>query len=388
MNILQLVHTSVEFEPATFALGRILAAKNHNVWCLGYQKPGLPITEELCPRYRLIRLYRGTWSYFPRLLRAFARFTSYAARVLRTATSLKPDVIIAYGYDVLPLALTLGVNKRHIIYYCTEYSERPTLRDFATGWGFAKFIEPHCVKKVPKVISVEHNRARLQAQQWRRNVDHIILNAPLNADLTSHLALKAISTLADRLRLVYAGSISQRNCLESLMSAVARVPTVTLDIFGPIDPAYYNHFETLLATYSHQTNYRGCVHYDDLPTTLMQYDAGVCLYDKATANTLYASPAKLIEYMRSGLLVITTNQEMPTEVVTTAQCGYVVDSPEPDPLARLLLYLSQSPAEVMQKRRNALMAFIHTYSYQVQSQALVNWIERTDLQCQDTLSLL
>lgn len=379
MRIIQLVHTSIQFEPPVFALGKTLAQRGHEVICIGYWQPGLPLEQDEVPGYKLIRIRRGDFQQLPRFFRGAIRLARYWSGVYRIAHLFKPDVIIPFGYDVLPITHLITPSRNRIIYYCTEYAPKPKLQQYMTGWGFLKLAEKWFVRNSGKLVSVESNRAVLQEQEWDRSVDYIILNAPPFDEEMERYAISKILLKENSIRLVYAGSISARNCLVELMAAVQEMPGTSLDIYGRVVSEYSELFHADLQRYckisGNRIQYHGAVAYKDLMQLLTHYDVGVSFYDGKDTNTLYASPAKLFEYMRAGLALLSTCQPTPARIIGESASGLLVDITKPGQLLNILGNLLQQPELLRQMRHNAINSFHQRYAYEQQAKALVDYIE-------------
>ncbi|MBZ5618124.1 MAG: glycosyltransferase [Acidobacteriia bacterium] len=377
MKVLFLVHTPVDSEPVVFSLGRALTQLGDQVLCVGYSNNGLAPKSLPQQGFEIVRVLRGNWGFLPRPLRGAVRLSRYWCSAAALARDYDPDAVVSFGYDVLPLAHRLSSPACAHVYYCTEYSPTPTLRDYYTGFGVLKRFEKHFILEMDYVVSVEPNRAAVQAREWKRNVDCVILNAPLFNDALDRHARACLSG-GGPLRLVYAGGVAPRNCLPQLFQAIATRPTVTLDIYGWIQPSYRKEFLKLLDQWTRASGNRIALHpqvaYQDLPHTLAAYDAGVCLYDAAHPNTAWASPAKLFEYMRSGLAVLTTDQPTPKQVVERSDAGVVIPAADLRLIEQALDELTSQPQRLLGMRRNALKFFRSDYCYQRQSAPLLEWM--------------
>jgi glycosyltransferase involved in cell wall biosynthesis len=382
MRILQLVHTALQFEPPIFAMGRLLAAEGHEVACLGYLNPGLAPEEEAAPGYRLVRIARGDRAFLPRFLRGGLRYAAYRRGVLDFAARFSPDLVIPTNYDGLPVAVEIArASGCRLAYYCTEYSPPPGWREYLTGWGFLKRRERRLVAFADRVCSVEANRAALQASDWGRAVDDVVLNAPpfdAPVDAAAAAAVEGRDPADRTLRMVYAGSIGRRNCLEPLVDAVCALPGVRLDLCGRVVPEYREAFESLMrraAGADDRIRYHGEIPYARLAGFLVEHDVGVTLYDGSHVNTRLASPAKLFQYLQAGLGVLTSDQPTPASIVSEGRLGVVADPARPGALREAVAALADAPFEGMRAmRRNALEAFRTRYTYERQVAPFMGWI--------------
>jgi glycosyltransferase involved in cell wall biosynthesis len=367
----------MQFEPPIFALGKLLGSLQHEVVCLGYHTAGLPSTEVVSPNYTIHRFPRREFCSLPRLIRGGLRLLQFWRDIYQFGRQFKPHCVISYSYETLPAALRIP-RAGDLVYYCAEYSPGPCSRDYAIGWGFLKLLEPTCVRHCDHVISVEPDRAKLQEAQWRRRVDHVILNAPdFDPDIETR-ALAAVRSRSGHARFVMAGTISKRACVEPLIESALLCESVSLDLYGRLEPSYADHFNQLIQSLptiaGRRIRYHGPVPYHQLGTALLEYDVGICAYDDCSPNTALASPAKLFEYMRSGLAVVATAQPTPSRVVTTSCCGFVVPPTTLDGLPAIMRRLDRNHSELITLRANALRAFREKFAFSAQAGPLVSEI--------------
>lgn len=379
MRVLQLAQTPLQFDPPVFALGNTLAKQGHEVICVGYWLPGLNRNEQLAPNYNLVRVPRGDYNWLPRILRGLVRYSRYWRAVAGIVSGFRPDLLIPTNYDVLPIATRTAPKGSKLLYYCTEYTPSPRVKNYLTGWGFAKRFEPHFVRQVHQVVSVESNRARLQAEDWGRPVDHVILNAPVLDESVTETALTAIAKREGPVRLVYAGTIGTRTCIDALLSAITELSfTVHLDLYGRVQNGFESILQAKLDILAKQpgkvVRYLGILPYELLPERLSEYDIGISFYDGNDINSHLASPAKLLEYLRAGLLILTTDQPTPKHIIGENQLGYVVKEVVADEIEPFLRELHDDPSKVSQMRQRALDLFQTDYTYERQSASLIDWI--------------
>jgi glycosyltransferase involved in cell wall biosynthesis len=379
MRIIQLANTSLQFEPPIFSLGKILASQGNEVYCLGYQIKGLLHEEKIAENYKLIRFNRGDWKNLPRFFRGGIRHLIYSLNVRKFIKKLSPDVIIAYAYDVLPLAVILAQKKTRVIYYCTEYSPLPSSKDLIIGWGVLKLMERHFIKYVNKLIAVEPNRARLHEEQWGKKIDWVILNAPLlhNEGIKENNS-KTINLNTDQLKIVYAGSIDQRNLLLEIIEALSQFPNVVLDIYGriikPYDDKFLNDINSTDFNPRGNFKYMGELPYRDLASALRNYDVGLISYDNSHPNTRYASPAKLFEYIRAGLSVISTDQPLSKDILEMYNIGSVFSADNPKEISQIIQEILEKPNRIQLQKRNSFLAFNNNLNYEKQAAPLIHWI--------------
>jgi glycosyltransferase involved in cell wall biosynthesis len=149
-----------------------------------------------------------------------------------------------------------------------------------------------------------------------------------------------------------------------------------------VDATFQEEWDSLLrgstAVSEQRVRYRQTLSYDVLKLALLDYDIGIVLYDDRHENTRLASPAKIFEYMRAGLAVLTTSQPTPAAIVQLACCGFVVTPPDLAELALELDALVHHPERLRRLRGNALDAFQKRYAYEEAAKPLVEFLEQSE----------
>lgn len=378
MRVLQLINSPLQYEPPVFSLGKLLSKKNNELICIGYWLPGLSYEELETQNYKKIRISRGDYYKLPRFFRGAIRYFRYYFAALTIAKRFNPDIVIAYGYEVLPLAWRIARSGDRIIYYCTEYSPPPTLKQYLIGWGLLKKLEKFYLQNVGTIISVEPNRATIQEKEWNRKIDFVILNTPLFDPELEKVAMSKILDEHRDIRFVYSGSISARNCLLDLVELLLDIPSISFDLYGRIFPEFQEEYEKKFRQIDLLTNgrikYCGTVDYKYLARTLIEYeyDIGVSFYQGQELNIQLASPAKIFEYMRAGLCILSTPQPTPKEVIMRSGAGILIDINNKGDLLQTILNLVNNTTTIRQMRLNALYAFHNYYNYEQQAKELLN----------------
>ncbi len=365
-------------DPPVFAAAQLLAHHAHEVLCVTYGGSGASRQEVLEPRLRVARVSRTATAALGRLPQRALRLGRYSRVAHSAARQFLPDLVIASSFEVLPLAAAIAGRGTTLGYYALEYIPKPTIAAIISGWGVFTLLERYVVRRADIVISVERSRALLQEREWGRKVDHVVLNAPIYDAAHDFEARAAIST-ADKLRCVFAGQISHRNCLAEVLTALEHNPDVSLDLFGPVAPSFSRRFSELLqsspAARCSRVRYCGIKPYLELKKTLTSYDVGLNLYDNSTTNSALAAPSKIAEYMRAGLATISTDQPTPSEMLRCSRSGYSVAAGSLSGLGEIFRTLVTSRELVRRLRLNALNAFQTVYAYDHQFLPVLRHLE-------------
>jgi glycosyltransferase involved in cell wall biosynthesis len=369
------VHTSGRFEPPVFALAERLQKDGLRVLVTSYRTMGARKWERLQGGARLLRLRRLGEERPTTVLTRALRWLSFLLQACGILARLSPRALVLFSYDLLPLAILGKSLTRGVVYYCTEHSTTASWATLRTGWGVLKAAERAGAAWADLVIAVEPQRAALLGDQIDRKVDFVVWNAPTFEARLEAQAERAIDHARDELRLVYAGSLAERNLLEPLAIAVTERPGASLALFGRVSPEYRSRLEQIIQACQERrpeaVTYRGELPYGELHRTLTGFDVGVVLYSTDTTNTALAAPAKLLDYMKAGLAVLTTGQPLPARIVGEAACGIVLKSADAQTLRAALATMQSDLSAVRQMRRNAVREFRLRWSSEIASAAFL-----------------
>ncbi|HEY8933869.1 MAG TPA: hypothetical protein VIM65_01555 [Cyclobacteriaceae bacterium] len=130
-----------------------------------------------------------------------------------------------------------------------------------------------------------------------------------------------VKEVSDKVRLVYVGSVSMESLFLSELGAwlATQNGKFTCDIYSK------NMDDKVLQFIQQQPpgliNFKGSIHYDNLPSLLPAYDVGLILYNgHYSTNFVYNAPNKLFEYLACGLDVWFSNtllSSYPYETINT-----------------------------------------------------------------------
>jgi glycosyltransferase involved in cell wall biosynthesis len=379
MKILLLNHGPLEATPVLRNLASFLQEQGHSVSVAAYvsQPPSRTVaTEAGVVEYAV---HRGGDRVPIRPLRGIVRLSRFGWAARKIVRETRPAVVVAFFFDSLALAHLLSGGNTRVVYYALEYSPRPGLRDFWTGWGFLKLLEGRLARRAGLLVSVEEGRAAKQAEDWRSATPMVVRNSPrLEPRVERAAELRLAAPAEPPVRLVYAGGVYENTMIAELVEAVGDTHGVSLDVYGPVRASYRERFDNALADADSRqggARYCGSLDYAELSMALTQYDVGVVLYrpgESIGVNYQLPAPSKLLEYMKSGLAVIATPQPFMQAVVEDTQAGWLVEGDVPAGLRTLLTALAADPGEVRARGERGLRAFSDRLSYDVGAQKLAD----------------
>jgi glycosyltransferase involved in cell wall biosynthesis len=187
---------------------------------------------------------------------------------------------------------------------------------------------------------------------------HVVLNVPPRtqrlAEQSDDCHSQGLNRRAEPLRLVFHGLANPNRGLGALIDvgrALHGQANLDLYLTGPA-----NHRRRLARAAAETTNVRVLdpVDFDEVPTMLAAYDAGIVFYDGGTFNLRHSMPSKFFEYLQAGLPVAIGPSPDMAAVLLRYDCGIVAEAFTPESLARALVATSQT--RFVELRQNALAA--------------------------------
>jgi glycosyltransferase involved in cell wall biosynthesis len=184
-------------------------------------------------------------------------------------------------------------------------------------------IENYCIRKSDYVISVGFSLAD-SAKEIRKD-DHVacIPNGVNNAFFNNRQKIQINDNL-----LVYLGSVEKWSGIDIAVAAmpliIKEIPNIKLMIIG--DGNYLDEVKKLCIKndITDHVIFTGKKSYSEVPGLLQKCKIGLAIYPP-TELMKYAFTLKIIEYMSSGLIVITTDVGDGATLIKDSWCGKIVD---------------------------------------------------------------
>lgn len=172
--------------------------------------------------------------------------------------------------------------------------------------------------------------------------------ADLNA---AHRMDKMTSRSADngRFEVIHVGLMAkERGSLEIIEAARAHLDNDTrFTLIGTITDMPNDDFRKMLSAGGLQERVRviDWLPYDDLTEQLVASHLGIVFFQSGSETNALGLPHKLFDYMAAGLpVLVSKHARYVSEIVTEAQCGIIVDSEDPEDIARAIRDLSKDRA--------------------------------------------
>jgi len=241
--------------------------------------------------------------------------------------------------------------------------------------------ERRVARKADLVIIPDPIRARYQAPYLRISDPMIIRNTSLLRAET-----REDSPLAERVRairaehpdavlLAHAGTISAGTRIPSLIDSAPNWPENVLCLLMGEAPDEIR--QRIEEDENARRHFRllGFHPYPDIQPALSEVDVGLAFYASDWINERYCAPAKLCEYFRAGIAVLTSSQETLKAVVDEQGVGMATDPDDPQRLASDITRMTVSLEALSEMGRRAHALHEADWNFEKQSEPLFEWLE-------------
>ena len=289
-------------------------------------------------------------------------------------------LVVAHDVDALPAAWPAArLSGKHLVYFAIElYAERPEV-PFP---GFWRALDRFFAKRVDATVSPQEDRTRFMIDFYgAREPILTVRNVPFfepsarkhNHEMLRWLQDKGIE--ASKVAL-YQGMLTPRRCVYELAEAAVHLdPGTVIVLIGAMNDDVREEFDRLVAR--HKTQDRILLYGYVLPDVLAPLTAschvGLVFQKDLGANTLYAAPIKMYQYLAAGLPVVGSNFPSITRVIEDADrpVGIGADPEDPKAIAEAINSVLSDEERLTAYRRHALWLAEHRYRYDLESEPLV-----------------
>jgi glycosyltransferase involved in cell wall biosynthesis len=301
---------------------------------LHHHLDGLRITQSIVniiTRAVVLRLFPSAWS--KTFYHIFPEMNEFKERIIEHGPS---DLWIANDWNTLPLAVyAQDQYGGKIIYDSHEYAvgqfqSQRSWRIFTKP--LVQAVESQLIGKFDQVSSVSEGICNLLFNSYALNVPvRCIRNLP-------PYQVCPFRKTSETIQVLYQGVLAPGRGLEILISAVSLCQRpVRLTIRGPENkPGYVAKLLKIIE----ELGVKSCVRItppipvNDLVSTANEADIGVLFLPNISAQTYYALPNKIFEYMMAGLMVMTSSQSSIKELITSQGIGLVLNDTTPKNIAK------------------------------------------------------
>lgn len=197
-------------------------------------------------------------------------------------------------------------------------------------------------------------------------------------DINNYPRLEEFSSPIDwnskRNEVCYVGSISQIRGIEEIcMSMSLTISNARLNLAGSFDDIAFENRIRRISGWN-RVNYLGFLHRDGVNEVLNRSVAGLVTLHP-TVNYLDSLPVKMFEYMCAGIPVIASDFPLWREIISSYECGLLVDPFSSSAIADAIDYLVSHPEEAERMGTNGRNAVHEHFNWHYESLKLLNFYE-------------
>jgi glycosyltransferase involved in cell wall biosynthesis len=312
-------------------------------------------------------------------IKALPQSTGRASRISRTLWHLyreairqRADIYHLHDPELILVGMLLKMRGKSVFYDVREdlpadildkYWINPWLRvSIAKAAAATEFLAGRLFDGI--VAATPHIAERFPKMRTRAIQNFPILD---ESDVPTSVPYRERPPLV-----LYFGGITAIRGVREMVDGMAFLPEglqARLAIAGCFAPAELETELRQQAGWS-RVDYVGWQARPGLLDLLSQARVGVVPYLPA-ANHTDCQPIKLFEFMRAGLPVVVSNLTRLTEIVTSADCGLVVDATKPQEIANAIQWLLEHPMEAELMGARGRKAVLDFYNWHSQAQDLL-----------------
>jgi len=310
----------------------------------------------------------------------FVKYLEFSIRVFIKTLFDPAKLVVANDIDsLLPVWPAARLSGKRLAYFAVElYAERPGV---PAPWLW-RCCERFFARRVDATISCQEDRTRFMIENYGTKepvltVRNVPFWKPLAQDhhdqIRTWLKTRGVANVKVAL---YQGMLTARRCVYELAEAGAYLdPEIVIVLIGDMSEKIRKKFDEIRDRFG--TRQKVFVHEYVLPDELgpltASCDLGLVFQKNVGANTFYAAPIKLYQYLAAGLPVVGSNFPSVTRILEDPErpVGFGADPEDPQAIAKAINTLFANEKQYLQFHENALWLAENRYRYDKESEALV-----------------
>jgi glycosyltransferase involved in cell wall biosynthesis len=286
--------------------------------------------------FTLVKYFLKIDYLFSKLVdRYFWRKIAHLKAILKILQS-DADVVIAARANVISAVFLYRLknyNKKiKYVYLPYEIYGKQTVK---SSW-MLRFFERFCIKYVFEYIITQSN---LRAEYYREINRNLIIIVARNFKRVNYSYFKEMQ-LTSKIDLIYLGLIQNGRSLDTLIRSLSFLPSqYVLTFVGPIRDSWVDDNKNLLELYGAQGRFelKKEVPEKEIGELFTRFKLGLISYDDSCLNNRLCCPAKLTDYLHSGLTVVAPNLPGMKELATLNSDIHLFNYASPESLANVIL---------------------------------------------------
>lgn len=138
----------------------------------------------------------------------------------------------------------------------------------------------------------------------------------------------------------------------------------------------YPHFLSLIEKSKFKDNFimKGWVKGEDVPNYYLEADIGINI-DKDIYEVRLGSKNRILDWMRAGLCVVSSDVCELTHIIKQEKIGYTFSPHDSQDLAQLLIYLASHRSQVKERGQKGRQYGLDNFSYGLTAKSLRQWVD-------------
>lgn len=263
-------------------------------------------------------------------------YAEYNCRLFRFLMLHKADILLANDLDTLPANYIVSMLKRKTLVYDSHelFTEVPELIDRPKVQYIWKRIERFIVPKLCYAYTVCESIAAIYKEKYGTNF-HVVRNLPHRGELMIVPHKKSLNSSGKKV-ILYQGALNIGRGLEYAIKAMQFLEDAHLFIAG--DGNITLPLKRLVAdlNLSDRISFLGKIRFGEMKYITAQANLGLSIEEDLGLNHRFALPNKLFDYIQQQVPVLVSNLPEMKKIVEEYHIGLILESHEPEKLARQL----------------------------------------------------
>ncbi|GAB6183586.1 glycosyltransferase family 4 protein [Thermodesulfovibrio hydrogeniphilus] len=317
----------------------------------------------------------------PKLRNRLARIFGLTWRAFCLALRQRADIYHFHDPELIPVGLLLRLLGKRVIYDVHENVPKQILHKewipSPLRWLVAKvaqFVEAVAGKILNAVVAATPQIAK----HFPAAKTVVVQNFPILDEL---LPPNPMPYTSRPLKVAYVGGITAIRGVREMVQAMALLPnslSAKLVLVGTFSPLTLEEVVRRLPGWE-RVEFLGWQDRSGVAKVLGDVRVGLVVFGPVP-NNVEGWPAKLFEYMSTGLPVIASNFPLWKEIVEGNQCGITVDPLDPKAIAQAIEYLLTNPEEAQKMGENGRRAVKEKYNWDLEAAKLLSLYKELLLQ--------
>jgi len=366
VKVCMMMNSNVIGEQRVFKEARTLADAGYEVSILCNQPPDLDIPS-IWDGIGIVGVHRRPSLLLP------GKFTF---EWLRTAFSLKPDIVHAHDLNTLGRALAVSrLTGAKLVYDSHDYFPETctVLRMPACRRFYYRWKEKFLIRRADRVIYPTPGICRLAASRYRIPEPAWIANFPMGDASRPNRSLHEKFALPGNTRIViYAGVLSLDRCLDRLVLSARHLPEdVAIVILGT---GYLREkLGALVGEHglANKVKFIDEFSFENNPTYLAAAALGFVLVQPGGLNFEHSWSTKVFDYLRAGLPVLYSGGPEVVRQIEENEVGRTFTDTSPEGVAAAIIGILDDKVNYEKYRENARKAWRGKFNWKSEGAKLL-----------------